>query len=552
MRMITERDWIAAALAALAPLVLARAAGQTSVSFGDLKVPNVLTPGTPFQGERVTKTTVRLQDGSLLVREEHELLGRDADGRFFDESFQPTASGDAANHHFLIADPVAKREVTWTEGSMNAIGTPLQPSTRLNVAALPFDRNIERAQFPKDKTTVTTDDLGAKIIDGAVCTGTRTVTTLPAGVIGNAEPLQGSEEVWTANDLQIVVAETDSSPFSGTRTVAMVSLERTAPPTDRFNLPKGLSIKEGPLFGLPGFPGSITLPSSGVQGLLPTLVGHGTESPEYWQALDDIVKPELREDAAAKLIAYAHTHEEVANHVALVLAVRNTHFDDAIALGRESLDRSEQASASIELDRVLAGDTARMCELAEYWNTWGWIRWVQGDEQTARRFTRAAWGLGGEGLYMDHLARMAMKDGDRDLARHMLHVALSGVIDEREKNQIINDLAKVGNNKPDAIDEPVKVIVPDHLPMEGSAEFWILFAGDARPQVKWAGGDEKLALLVPAIAAAKFPRQTPDDGPEHVLRRARVICQSTDCNLTLLYSEQLQRTLAATRIPSPH
>ena len=260
----------------------------------------------------------------------------------------------------------------------------------------------------------------------------------------------------------------------------------------------------------------------------------------------------MREDAAAKLIAYAHTHNEVANHVAIVLAVRNTHLDDAVGLGRESVDRSEQASASNELDRVRAGDTARMSELAEYWNTWGWIRWVQGDEEAAKRFTRTAWALGGEGIYMDHLARMAMKDGDPDAARHMFHVALSGVIDEREKNQIIYDLAKLGTDKPEAIDEPIMVTLPDHLPMEGSADLWLLFAGNEKPHVDWVSGDDKLALLLPAIAAAKYPLQIPDDGPEHVLRRARLVCQATECKLTLLYSEQLQRTLAVSHIPLPN
>jgi hypothetical protein len=545
MEVAAKCDWIAVVLAVLVPLAPAPAVGQTSVSFGDPKTPNVLTPGVPFQGERVTKTTMRLQGGSLLVREEHELLGRDADGRFFDESFQPAVSGKT-DHHFIVADPIAKRELSWMQGATTASANPLQPSTRLNVTALPLDRRTETALFPKDETTVTTDDLGSKIIGGVMCTGTRTVTTLAAGAIGNAEPLQRSEEVWTANDLQIVVAETDISPMLGTRTVTMVSLERTAPSAGRFNLPKGLAIKDSPLAGLPGFPGLIPVP--GVPATLPV---HKTESPDYWQALDDIVKPELREDAAAKLIAYAHTHDEVANHVAIVLAVRNTHLDDAVALGRASLDRSEQASASIELDQVLAGDTARMSELAEYWNTWGWIRWVQGDEETAKRFTRAAWGLGGEGLYMDHLARMAMKDGDTDATRHMLHVAFSGVIDEREKNQIINDLAKLGADKPEAIEEPIVVTLPDHLPMEGSAEFWLLFAGDTKPQVKWVRGDDKLALLLPAITAAEYPPQTPDDGPEHVLRRARVDCHATDCKLTLLYSEQLQRTPAVSPIPLP-
>jgi hypothetical protein len=62
MEIRAKCNWIPVILAVQAPLALARAVGQTSVNFGDPKAPNVLTPGVPFQGERVTKTTMRLRD----------------------------------------------------------------------------------------------------------------------------------------------------------------------------------------------------------------------------------------------------------------------------------------------------------------------------------------------------------------------------------------------------------------------------------------------------------------------------------------------------------
>jgi hypothetical protein len=347
--------------------------------------------------------------------------------------------------------------------------------------------------------------------------------------------------VWTASDLQIVVAETDTNPFTGTRTVTMVSLEHTSPPADRFTLPHTLTVR-------PGFDSTqlarLGLPTFDPARLAGLSLPH-SESLEYRKALDDVANPETREKAADDLVAYAHMHKEVANHVAHVLAARNTHMDDAVALGRSSLDESEQGSSAIVIDRILVGDLALMNDLAEYWDTWGWIRWLQGDEAAAKNYCRAAWELGGEGLYADHLARIAMKDGDTEAARHLLHVALSGMVDEREKNQIINDLAKLGTDTPDAVDEPVAVVFPDSLAMRGTAEFWLLFSGGEKPQVKWAGGDEKLALLASAIATAKYPPQMPDNGPEHVLRRARIVCQETDCRLTMLYSFRVQRDFAA-------
>jgi hypothetical protein len=87
--------------------------------------------------------------------------------------------------------------------------------------------------------------------------------------------------------------------------------------------------------------------------------------------------------------------------------------------------------------------------------------------------------------------------------------------------------------------------IPANLPMQGTAEFWLLFSGNEKSQVKWSSGDEKLALLALTIAAAQYESQMPDDGPEHVLRRVRIACQETDCKLTMLYSYQLQRQFLA-------
>jgi hypothetical protein len=518
--MFAKRGWILA----LPVLVVALQAsttssnGQTTVGFRS-DGPNCLAPGAPFQGERTTKTVRRLQDGSSLAYEAHELMGRDADGRFIDESYRTGAGAQAEERFFVLGDPVAKREVSWTKGAKSGYSHPLSPATHMTISALAPNAREEAVQFPKDKATATTENLGTRTVSGVVATGTRTVTILPAGKNGNDRPLQSSQEVWIANDLQIVVAETDSSSITGTRTVEMLSLERIAPPASRFVVPADLAIKDLP----------------GMGGVLGGIFGD-RETPAYWKALADIAKPETAEKAATDLIAYARVHDEVANHVAHVLASRKMHLEEADALGRASVERFERETATIELDRATLRDLHRMDDLAEYWDTLGMVRWAQGDEESAKRYCRIAWNLGGEGLYMADLARFALKDGDTELAQRMLRVALGGTADDREKGQIASDFAKLSPEKPTPIDDPPSVVLTNPLPMQGAAEFWLLFAGNAPPQVRWAGGDDRLALQGPAIAAAKYSPQMPDEGPERVLRRAHLVCQETSCKLTLLYS----------------
>lgn len=153
-----------------------KAVAQPAISYAS-DGPDILVAGAPFLGERVTSLKTHLQDGTEMVHEEHEILGREADGRFFDNSFPPTAA--KAENIIVVADPIAQRVVFWNQGSQTAHSRPLPPSTHLQIALLTPDVRTESTQFPKNRTTVTTEDLGIKKIAGVMCTGKRTVTLLP-------------------------------------------------------------------------------------------------------------------------------------------------------------------------------------------------------------------------------------------------------------------------------------------------------------------------------------------------------------------------------------
>lgn len=109
-------------------LPIENAVAQPAINYAS-DGPNILIAGAPFQGERVTSVKTSLQDGTEMVHEEHEILGRDADGRFFDDSFQPTAA--KPENYMVLADPTAGRMVFWHQGSQTAFSRPLQPPTHL-------------------------------------------------------------------------------------------------------------------------------------------------------------------------------------------------------------------------------------------------------------------------------------------------------------------------------------------------------------------------------------------------------------------------------------
>ncbi len=228
----------------------AGAHGQVMVSYMG-NGPNLLMQNAPFQCERETKTSLRLQDGGTITREEHERVGRDAGGRLVDESFQPSTTGGLEHHFFVVADPSAKREISWSDLNKNAQSMWIRPTTHMEFVALPPDRS-DRVYFPKDEVDVKKEDLGPRTIAGLRATGTRTTTTLPAGMMGNDKPVSESQEVWVADELGLVVEETDTSSIAGTREMKVLSVERTAPDASRFEVPADLTIRSFPMGPPPG------------------------------------------------------------------------------------------------------------------------------------------------------------------------------------------------------------------------------------------------------------------------------------------------------------
>jgi hypothetical protein len=221
-------------------LPLAAQITMTSRSDGE----NVLTPGLPFLAERVTHIDHKLIDGNEISSEEHEVIARDADGRFYDMSMLTSSSAKPlpnAGTFVIVADPVTHTTLSWSTFSKIVTSRQLPASVHLAVTSLrPSD---ETAHLPKNSYVITTQDLGKKTIAGLAAIGIRSITTIPAGNIGNARDIVLTHDVWTSTDLQITISESDSSPVSGTRTSEITAINRTAPPSTLFDPPAGYTFK---------------------------------------------------------------------------------------------------------------------------------------------------------------------------------------------------------------------------------------------------------------------------------------------------------------------
>ena len=92
----------------------------------------------------------------------------------------------------------------------------------------------------------TTTALGFKDFDGVRAEGKSVSYTIPAGEIGNKNPIVVSTETWTSPDLQVVVYSKHSDPRVGETIYRLANMKRSEPPVGMFTVPDGYALKEMP------------------------------------------------------------------------------------------------------------------------------------------------------------------------------------------------------------------------------------------------------------------------------------------------------------------
>jgi len=89
-----------------------------------------------------------------------------------------------------------------------------------------------------NKWETKTEDLGTQNIEGVTCEGTRHITTIPAGAIGNERPIEITYERWYSKDLGMVVSSKHSDPRFGDQTYTLKNIVRAEPDPSLFTVPK--------------------------------------------------------------------------------------------------------------------------------------------------------------------------------------------------------------------------------------------------------------------------------------------------------------------------
>ena len=107
----------------------------------------------------------------------------------------------------------------------------------------PAQPALERTTSPGGGN-VNKEDLGQQVVEGVLATGTRMTTTLPAGTIGNEQPIVVLSEQWFSEDLKILVMTKHSDPRSGVTTYRLTNVVQAEPARSLFEVPADYTLKD--------------------------------------------------------------------------------------------------------------------------------------------------------------------------------------------------------------------------------------------------------------------------------------------------------------------
>lgn len=226
--------------------------------------PGKVVTGAPYTATAVTETKQTLSDGNTIDRKVQSTIYRDSQGRTRrDTTFTgigPLAATGQPRSLVLLRDPVAATAYVLHPDKKTAeqLPGPYNGAKRANNMQNKFEARI---QEEISNGTLKKEDLGTQTSNGIPAQGTRYTRTIPAGQVGNTNPILIVTEQWYSPDLQIVVKSTRSDPRFGETTYALTNVQRTEPAATLFAVPSDYTVTQAKLrfrgkhSGGPGAPG---------------------------------------------------------------------------------------------------------------------------------------------------------------------------------------------------------------------------------------------------------------------------------------------------------
>jgi hypothetical protein len=248
---------------------------------GGMEFNNKVVTGAPFSAQATTITDQTLADGNHIHHENQATLYRDSQGRTRREmtlgGLGPWSAAETETKMVvMINDPVAGVHYMLHPDERRAIQMPL-PNTAIVKgmnAAKPLSAKAEAGntaggdkvyelpapppdapggdfhlfyrRFGEEEQTGQSESLGTQVIEGIKAEGTRITSTIPAGSIGNEQPIEIVTERWYSPELQMVMMSKRNDPRVGETTFRLSNINRVEPAAALFQVPTDYQVEKGP------------------------------------------------------------------------------------------------------------------------------------------------------------------------------------------------------------------------------------------------------------------------------------------------------------------
>jgi hypothetical protein len=262
---------------------------QQQIALARAGVQSKITKGAPYSADSLTESVQALADGNRIVNRTATRVYRDAEGRTRTERMN--ASGEVTSIN--ISDPVQGVSyvlnpqtrtayqsaviVAVTEGgyvtanvSPSAVATfkatQTENGTAVTVEAqkreqeraagfaagagtagtgfVRVDGTMLPAKVSAKDANVKKEDLGQQTIAGVAANGSRVTTTIPAGSIGNDQPIEIVSEQWLSPDLQVLVLTKHNDPRTGETTYHLNNIVRAEQARSLFEVPSDYTLQQ--------------------------------------------------------------------------------------------------------------------------------------------------------------------------------------------------------------------------------------------------------------------------------------------------------------------
>lgn len=210
-----------------------------------ISIDSRLIKGKPFSADTTTDIVQTLSDGNHIAHHTISKFYRDSSGRTRrEQTFGNVDPSNPGPHEvkIFVDDPVANAAYVFDPGEKSVIRRT-RSSKFLDERE--NQNNPSVGSLPKldESRDIVKQDLGQKTIEGVACTGTMQTITIPAGQIGNEQPIAIVTETWFAPSIDAIVQSSTNDPRFGNTVYQLHNIQLSEQPLSLFEPPANYAVQ---------------------------------------------------------------------------------------------------------------------------------------------------------------------------------------------------------------------------------------------------------------------------------------------------------------------